>query len=116
MKCPNCNSKIRYRDSVQQSDGTDAYRCTNCDRVSKAKHGLPFFILVFAIIVALGDLVFSGILESLVGGIGGQEALNDKTIRIIALAISAIVYFAVFRMLNKLEFVEEKNSDETEST
>lgn len=110
MKCPYCGSKIRYRDSVQLPDGTDAYKCTNCEGISKAEHGLPFFLLIFAIIVPLEDLVFSGLLESSISGIG-EGALDDKTIRIIAFIVSIVLFFIVFKMLNKLEIVEEKSSD-----
>lgn len=116
MKCPNCNSKIHYRDSVQRPDGTDAYRCTACESVSKAKHGFPFFLLVFAIIVPLGSLVLVGIVESIFSSIWTGDILEDDMVRIVSLAVSVILFVVVFRILNKLECVEDVKSDGANST
>lgn len=115
MKCPNCDSRIHFRDSVQRPDGTHAYKCPNCERISKAKHGLPFFILVFAIIVPLGDWVLSGIVESFFSAIWGGDTPEESTIRIVSIAVSIVLFIAVFRILNTLEFAEEKNSDNAKS-
>ena len=116
MKCPNCNSKIHYRDSVQRPDGTDAYRCTACASVSKAKHGFPFFLLVFAVIVPLGSLVLVGIVESVFSSIWTGDIVEDDTVRIVSLAVSVILFVVVFRILNKLECVEDVKSDSANST
>ena len=115
MKCPNCNSKIHYSDSVQQPDGTDAYRCTRCGRVSKAKHGLPFFLLVFAIIVPLGNLVLIGLIEGVFGATWTDGAPGEDTARIVSLAVSIILFFAVYKILDKLECVEDVEPDSTNS-
>ena len=115
MKCPNCSSKIHYQDSVQRPDGTDAYRCTNCGRVSKAKHGLPFFLLILAIIVPLGNLVLVGIIESVFGATLRGDPLGEDTTRIVSLAVSIILFFAVYRILDKLECVDEVESDSADS-
>jgi DNA-directed RNA polymerase subunit RPC12/RpoP len=111
MKCPNCNSKIQYRDSIQQPDGTDAYRCTNCGRISKAKHGLPFYLLIFAIIVPLGNLVLIGIVESVFSATWRGDAPGQDTARLVSLAVSVILFLAVYRVLDKLECVDEIDSD-----
>ena len=116
MKCPNCNSKIHYRDSVQRPDGTDVYRCTSCETVSKARHGFPFFLLVFAIIVPLGSLILVGIVESIFSSIWTGGIVEDDTVRIVSLAVSVILFVVVFRILNKLERVEEVPTDSANST
>ena len=116
MKCPNCNSNIHYRDSLQLSDGTDAYRCANCGAVSKAKHGLSFFLLVFAIIVPLGSLVLVGIVESVLGATSRGDAPGEDTAWIVSLAVSIILFVAVYRILNKLECVEEEGPTGANST
>ena len=79
-----------------------------------AKHGLPFFFLIFAIIVPVADSVLSAIVERLIRANLINPSLNDDTIGLVTLGASIVLYVIVYRILNKLELVEEKRLDEVE--
>ena len=73
-------------------------------------------MLVFAIIIPFGSLVLVGIVESILSSVRPGGTVEDDTIRFVSLAISTILFVVVFKILNKLESVEEVKSDSANST
>jgi len=61
-------------------------------------------------------LILVGIVESIFSSIWTGSIVEDDKVRIVSLAVSVILSVVVFRILNKLERVEEVSPDSANST